>query len=251
MQPRQGRGRQGRPRKGRRVCCLPENTKFGIIGKNVNTQKTIYLHVEEYECIRLIDYENLMQEECAELMNVARTTVQRIYFKARKKIASALVDGHILKIEGGNYELCDGSLQSFSCRKCKTQQEKDKKEIYMKIAIPVNDKNIEGGICTSFGRAPYYLFYTTDIKNFEYLANPAAAAQGGAGIKASQFIVDNQADAVITPRCGDNAAEVLISAKIDIYKSQGEAIQENLTALENNKLEKLDQFHGGFHGHQG
>ncbi len=245
------RPRQGRPRKGRRVCCLPDNTEFGAIDSNANSDQIIYLHVEEYECIRLIDYEGLMQEECAELMNVARTTVQRIYFGARKKIADALVNGHILKIEGGNYELCEKSPQSFACHRCRMKQDKDKKEKIMKIGIPVNENNNQAGICSSFGRAPYYLIYSTDTKEYNYLNNPAANAQGGAGVKASQFLVDNNVDAVLTPRCGDNAAEILLAAKVDIYKSNGESITDNIAAFEKNELEKLDQFHGGFHGHHG
>ena len=63
--------------------------------------------VEEYETIRLIDLEGLTQEECAESMNVAQTTVQRIYNDARRKLAHSLVNGAVLKIEGGNYKLCD------------------------------------------------------------------------------------------------------------------------------------------------
>jgi len=74
--------------------------------------------VEEYETIRLIDLEGMMQEECAERMKVARTTVQRIYNDARKKLATSLVNGNILKIEGGDYELCDGSIQMYGCGKC-------------------------------------------------------------------------------------------------------------------------------------
>ncbi len=63
--------------------------------------------IEEYEAIRLIDLEGLTQEECAESMDVARTTVQRIYNDARKKLARSLVNAEILKIEGGAYKLCD------------------------------------------------------------------------------------------------------------------------------------------------
>jgi predicted DNA-binding protein (UPF0251 family) len=70
--------------------------------------------VEEYETIRLIDLEGFTQEECAARMNIARTTVQGIYSEARKKLAESLVDGKVLKIEGGAYKLCEG--QGKSCR---------------------------------------------------------------------------------------------------------------------------------------
>ncbi len=64
--------------------------------------------VDEYEAIRLIDLVGFTQEECANQMNVARTTVQGIYMEGRKKLAQSLVNGKILLIEGGEYRLCDG-----------------------------------------------------------------------------------------------------------------------------------------------
>lgn len=69
--------------------------------------------VDEYECVRLIDLEGMNQEACAEKMRIARTTVQSIYAEARKKLADSLVNGKQLRIEGGDYELCDG--QSARC----------------------------------------------------------------------------------------------------------------------------------------
>ncbi|NMA32155.1 MAG: DUF134 domain-containing protein [Candidatus Methanofastidiosa archaeon] len=96
-----------RPMKERRVCCLPETDLFGPLNRRAFNDVEILMSVEEYETIRLIDKEGLMQEECAERMDVARTTVQRIYINARKKIADAIVDGKILKIEGGTYKLCE------------------------------------------------------------------------------------------------------------------------------------------------
>jgi len=75
--------------------------------------------VDEYEVIRLIDYENCTQEECAEQINVARTTVQSIYDNARKKIADVIVNGKKLVIEGGEYKLCDRFSENCGkgCRK--------------------------------------------------------------------------------------------------------------------------------------
>ncbi len=95
-----------RPRKWRRVCCLPENSKFGPINNNSNNESTIQMTVDEYETIRLIDLEGFNQEECANKMNIARTTAQGIYISARRKLADSLVNGKILLIEGGEYELC-------------------------------------------------------------------------------------------------------------------------------------------------
>ncbi len=109
-----------RPRKWRRVCCLPETNLFGPLNKKFFEEDPIVMTVEEYETIRLIDLEGMTQEECAERMNVARTTVQRIYSEAREKIAKSLVNGKILKIEGGDYKLCDGSERRlYGCRRCR------------------------------------------------------------------------------------------------------------------------------------
>lgn len=96
-----------RPRKRRRVCCFPEANRFGPLNQLEDQQERVVMAVEEYETIRLIDLEGLTQEECAEEMQIARSTVQRIYSDARKKIAESLVNGKILRIEGGNYKICN------------------------------------------------------------------------------------------------------------------------------------------------
>ena len=47
----------------------------------------VQMTVDEYECIRLVDFEGMTQAECAAQMQVARTTVQMIYEAARYKSA--------------------------------------------------------------------------------------------------------------------------------------------------------------------
>lgn len=83
-----------------------------------NTQETV-LTVEEYETIRLIDGQDLSQEECAMRMNAARTTITRLYNSARKKMALYLMNGGILKIEGGTYEICQSEERCSGC--CRKQ----------------------------------------------------------------------------------------------------------------------------------
>lgn len=97
-----------RPMKWRKVCSLPERNRFGPLGLHEDESNRIKMTVDEYETIRLIDLEGFTQEECAEQMNVARTTVQGIYVSARKKLAESLVNGKVLLIEGGEYRLCEG-----------------------------------------------------------------------------------------------------------------------------------------------
>ncbi len=106
-----------RPRKWRKVCCLPENSRFGPLDALPDAEKMVQMTVDEYETIRLIDLEGFTQEECAAQMRIARTTVQGIYNDARKKLADSLVNGKILWIEGGEYRLCDGGGCGKGCRR--------------------------------------------------------------------------------------------------------------------------------------
>ena len=107
-----------RPRKCRKVCSLPRNRGFAPVG-GAELATPIVMTVDEYETIRLIDKQGLSQEECGKYMNVARTTVQMMYMSARKKLADALVDGTPLRIEGGDYQLCDGKEEYCGCGGCK------------------------------------------------------------------------------------------------------------------------------------
>ncbi len=118
----------------------------------------------------------------------------------------------------------------------------------MIIMIPLDDNSKEATICVSLGRAPYFLVHDSKQATSQVLPNPAADAQGGAGIKTAQLIVDNKADALITPRCGQNAAEVLQAAQVAIYKASGSSVADNIKLLEEGKLDALTSFHAGFHG---
>lgn len=83
--------------------CLSDNTD------------AIIMHFDEYETIRLLDYEGLLQEQAAEKMNISRPTLTRIYENARKNIAKALIEGKTILIEGGNV---DFGRNWYRCRKC-------------------------------------------------------------------------------------------------------------------------------------
>lgn len=107
-----------RPQKCRRICGYPRTHTFLPENAPKTDHDSVVMTVVEYETIRLMDYENLTQVECAARMEIARTTVTSIYESARKKVANALVNGKKLEISGGNYVICE--FRDICCGKCGT-----------------------------------------------------------------------------------------------------------------------------------
>ena len=116
-----------RPTKCRRVCRFPETREFSTLGERVG--EPVILTVDEYEVIRLIDKEELNQEECGTQIGVGRTTAQKIYETARRKLADALVLGRSLKIEDGDFYLCNGNSEFCYKRDCAKRQQKNEYKI--------------------------------------------------------------------------------------------------------------------------
>lgn len=238
-----------RPRKCRKVCQMPSMREFRPVD-GAARRPAVILSVDEYEAIRLIDRQGFSQEECSGYMQVARTTVQLIYNSARKKLADALVEGLPLRIEGGDYRLCDGTEETCGCGGCwkhrRAQEMKAKEEEQMRIAIPLDENKQD--VCIVLARAPYFLFQ--DEGGQTLVENPAAQAQGGAGVQVAQFLVDSGVTALITVRCGQNAADVFKAAGMKIYKSVHRTAAEELDAFRDGSLEELTRFHAGYHGVQ-
>ena len=119
----------------------------------------------------------------------------------------------------------------------------------MIIAIPVEDSRTE--ICEAFGRTPEFCIYDTETKEKRFVDNSGNAVQGGAGIKAAQLVVDEKAEAVLVPHCGENAAKVLQAADVKLYRSEGVSLEDNIQAFVDGKLEALTDIHPGRHNHGG
>ena len=104
--------RMGRPPLWRRVDFIPPVTYFKPAGVPLASLEEIQLSVEEAETIRLKDLEGLEQEDCAQKMNISRTTFARTLSSARQKMADALLSGKAIRIEGGNFQM---ARQRFRC----------------------------------------------------------------------------------------------------------------------------------------
>jgi uncharacterized protein len=93
---------KGRPKKRRLVKDDPKIIQFSPRGRPGRPDEA-ELAMEEFEAIRLADCLGLDQKRAAQAMHISQQTFSRILKKARKSTADALVNGKILKIQGGHY----------------------------------------------------------------------------------------------------------------------------------------------------
>lgn len=121
----------------------------------------------------------------------------------------------------------------------------------MKIVIPTESKSPDAPVCPSFGRTPFFALFDTEKGTREFIENEAAASQGGAGIKAAQALADRGVAALVTYRCGENAAQVLNAAGVKLYQARDGSVTDNFAAFQNGTLSLLTEIHPGFHGHGG
>jgi len=104
-----------RPHKSRKISNPPKMKGFKPFGMPMCKIEPVIMKFEEYESIRLVNYDNLLQDQAAEQMNVSRPTFTRIYNRALQQIALSFVEGKAIVIEGGNYEL---DKDWYRCKKC-------------------------------------------------------------------------------------------------------------------------------------
>ena len=104
-----------RPKQNRKMEHPPLMQGFKPFGIPRKMLRSVTLLFEEYEAIRLLDYKGMTQEQAAVVMNVSRPTLTRIYEKARRTIAQALVEGMMIAIEGGTVQF---DKEWYRCRRC-------------------------------------------------------------------------------------------------------------------------------------
>lgn len=94
--------RRGRPGKYRIVKVDPKISQFSPRGRPGRPDE-VKLKIDEFEALRLADYQGLSQKEAAKSMRISQQTFSRILRKAHKLIAKGITTGSAIKIQGGQY----------------------------------------------------------------------------------------------------------------------------------------------------
>ena len=236
-----------RPRKCRRVCHFPEINEFSPIGEV--SGEPVILTIDEFETIRLIDKESLSQEECGVQLCVGRTTIQKIYESARKKLANALVLGLPIKIEGGDYCLCNGNVDFCYKSDCFKKQIHikflmDKGEKMMRIAVTYEN----GNIFQHFGHTEQFKVY--DVEEGKIVRTDIIDTNGSGHGALAGVLSALKADVLICGGIGGGAQTALAESGIKLYGGVSGNADEAVTALIAGDLDFDPDVHCEHHDHE-
>ncbi len=238
-----------RPTKCRRICRVPDNLEFAPLGTEKNGDP-ILLTLDEFEALRLIDKEGRSQEKCSAQMCISRTTVQKIYDTARKKLADALVDGRALMIEGGEYSLCGGNSENCKQReRCPKQKIKESYHILkgdniMRIAVTYEN----GEIFQHFGHTEQFKVY--DIQDGRITDSRIVDTNGQGHGALADVLSSLGADVLICGGIGGGAQMALGSLGIRLYGGVHGSADQAVESFIKNELEYNPNVKCDHHDHE-
>ena len=228
-----------RPSRCRRVCTEPAYDGFMPIG--IPCGEIMILTVDEYEVIRLIDLEKQM--------DISRTTVTEIYESARAKIADSIVYGKPLRIAGGHYRLCDGSVSCCQKTCAKTgrtaleQPVQQKGANQMRIAVTYEN----GEVFQHFGHTEQFKLY--EVSGGKLLHTQVVDTNGSGHGALAGLLAQLGVDTLICGGIGGGAQAALAEANIRLIGGvQGNA-DEAVQAFQNGTLAFDPNVHCTHHDH--
>lgn len=235
-----------RPTRCRRVCAEPECR--GFLPRTMTGTGEVTLTVDEYEVIRLVDYEKRTHEQCAAQMEVSRTTVTEIYESARFKLSDSLVNGKPLVIDGGHYRVCQGDRQRGCGRSCRWTLQTapcEKGECTMRIAVPYEN----GQVFQHFGHTRQMKVY--DAENGRIVKEQVADTTGSGHGALAGFLSGLKADVLICGGIGGGAQEALARAGIRLCGGVTGGADDAVKAFLSGTLAYDPDVHCDHHEHHG
>jgi predicted DNA-binding protein (UPF0251 family) len=114
-----------RPRRSCRILREPVVQCFIPDNEDVESFEALQITLEEFEALRLRDYQEIQQINAAEIMDISQPTFHRTINSARRKISKALVEGRIIQIKGGDYVM---DKKRYQCKNCGFEWHSPEKE---------------------------------------------------------------------------------------------------------------------------
>ena len=239
-----------RPIRCRRICMEPDFDSFSPDLRQPT--EDVVLTLDEYEAIRLIDFEKQTHAECARQMDISRTTVTEIYESARYKIADSIVNGKRLRIAGGHYAFCNGRnngcqrhcWQGASVFLKRTPSAQNKKGTdNMKVAVTYDN----GMIFQHFGHTPQFKVYT--VENGAVTGEEVLDTNGSGHGALAGFLQNAGVNTLICGCIGAGAQQALQNAGIELYGGASGSADDAVKALLAGTLAYNPNVHCSHHDH--
>ncbi len=230
----------GRPRKCRKIGATPDITYFKPRGVPMQRLKDVAIPVDAFEAIRLADYKGMPRDAAAAAMDVSRQTFGRILSGARQCVATALVEGAALKINGGNYTLAEDATGCQSNAKgeaditpesISTTKSKEN-PMPARIAISSEGPDLDAMLDPRFGRAAGFIVVDPQTLEFEYIDNGAGQAKAqGAGIQAAETVAGAEVEVLMSGHVGPKAFRALEAVGIKVVQNmENKTVRQALEA---------------------
>ena len=200
-------------RKKRYARRLDESKSFKPAGIPRSQLEINHMGLDEFEALRLVDYEGKNQIEASEEMQVSRATIQRLLLKARKKVVDSILNNKALEIRN---EIANIKLKGENNMNIEAKEMK-------RIAFPTSDKSTIDG---HFGKTKEFAVYT--IKENEVIAVAHMSPPPHAPGVIPNFLAENDCDVVITGGMGAKAVKMFERAGIDVILGAKGRIDVNL-----------------------
>lgn len=170
------------------------------------------MEADEFEALRLCDLENCNQTAAAAMMNVSRTTIQRLLRTGRRKMVTALLNHYTIRIKG---------------------------ETHMNICIPtVDNKGMQSMVSPHFGMAPYFTLVNSETMETRGILNERVDHGQGA-CKPLAGLEGYSVDVLIVSGMGHRAIARLAESGTQAFLFTGKTVAEALKAWRAEELQPL------------
>lgn len=134
-----------------------------------------------------------------------------------------------------------GGIRILKIEKSDTGSDEPLKGMNMKIVFTTSGTGLDAPLDSRFGRAPKFLVYDTETRDFEVLDNRQNLnSPQGAGIQSALTVVKTGATHLVTGHCGPKAFKVLKAAGIAILNTDAPTIAEALERFLSDRLTPVE-----------
>jgi len=201
-------------RKKRYARRLDSSRIYKPVGCPKKDLETVFINLDEFEALRLVDYEGLSQIDAAEEMQVSRATVQRLLISGRKKFIDVLLGHKALEIKN---EITNIKLKG-------ENKMNIEEKLVKKIAFPTSDKvrvDEHFGHCKEFA---VYIIEENEVKEVNYIQPPEHTPGSF-----PKFLGAQGVDVIITGGMGAMAVNLFKNQNIDVVLGARGRIDVNLS----------------------